>query len=197
MTPQPWLPGHSSRHQAMYHCDLIMMFDLGYLVNFDETGQDQNHQWIPKSTALRPDSETQSLTHRGLRLRVIHNDQILLDTDLDNLTQLTVNHTLAFDLEPKVHNIEITLCRFTARHMPLTHSDRSSRSAVRLTALSLADVDVLQLYTTQAQGPEPCDCLCQNSTMTWQYQTPIYTWLVPQKQPQFQKQMSSYWNTNQ
>ena len=181
----------------MYHCDLIMMFDLGYLINFDETGQDQNHQWISKDTASLPDSGIQSLTHRGLRLRVIHNGQILLDTDLDNLTQLTVNHTLAFDLKPKVHDIEITLCRFTARHMPLTHGDRSSRSAVRLTALSLADVDVLQLYTTQAQGRDACDCWCQNSTTTWQYQTPIYTWLVPQKQGQFYNQVYSYLNTNQ
>lgn len=172
-----------------YQWQLNLKFSLGFLADFNEVDRAHEPVWIELENRAAFDENIGDLKldHNGIKLKLCVNDIEIAAgkaTEFDNIAYMfTMDDSKLY--QPFRLTFEIS--GFQDRHMPLVREHVSARSAIRLSKCEFEHIDVLKIFRSNSifsfDGTESSNTtiFSCNGTATFEIYTPIYRWLLDNK----------------
>jgi hypothetical protein len=170
--------------------NLRISVSTGFLANIDETGTVDHSVWIDINDHTQYSNHIGAieLTHHGITFELLLNDKILYRGGAEDIVDLTLSHPIETTETPVDCTLSFKISGFQAHHMPLITNSVSARPAIRIKSIEFENVDITKIFINDStfvfdNGESTGDTVfgC-NGTSTYNFYTPIYAWLLKNKQ---------------
>jgi hypothetical protein len=177
--------------ELVYFFNIDIMFALGFIANLDETGATDEAIWIPLGDHINYERYIGKvpLSHKNLSFKISVNNIEISNNDLDNAEMhVQSHHKFEFSKESNTNQIEFKILGFDQSHMLLLPNGLGARPAIKIEKINFEDVNVLTIFTEQSKfkfndqetvGDFMFSC---NGISTFDFDTPIYRWLLQNRQ---------------
>jgi len=174
-----------------YFFNIDIDFELGFVVNLDETGTTDDSIWIDFNdhTNYKKYVSSLPLNHKNISIKILINDTEILNNRLDAAEALNkLNFKFKFSEITVTNLLEFKISGFEQQHMLLLSSGLGARPAIRIKKINFEDVNILTVFTEHSKfrfneietiGDITFTC---NGTSKFEFETPIYCWLLKNKQ---------------
>jgi len=175
------------KDETVYFFDISITFNLGFVANLDETGATNDSIWIPLG-----DEEMYKkyigkllLNHKNITIKTLINNIEIFNNDLTAMgMSYQLTHKFKFLKDTVTNLLEFKISGFDQQHMLLLPTGLGARPAIKIQKINFEDVNILTVFTEQSKfhfndlgttGDFTFSC---NGTSKFEFETPIYSWLV-------------------